>query len=101
MNEIILTDNQLALSVVEQIAKVEQSIKELSMMQDDYKAQLSQIMSDHKIKDIDNEYFKITFYPESESPRLDTSKLKEEHEEVYLSCLTKSKKKAFVKITLK
>lgn len=102
MNEVILNENnELALQVVERIAQAEKIIQEMKKVQDDYREQLAKIMGDRSIKDIENEMFKVTYFPETEKPSLDSVKLKENYEEVYLSCLKKTKTKAFVKITLK
>lgn len=102
MNDITLNEqNQIAQKIIEEIVLVEKSIKELELRQKEFKEQLVKVMGDNMIKDIDNEYFKITYFQENEKPSLDSKKLKEEFEGVYLQCLKKSTTKAFVKITLK
>lgn len=102
MNEIVLNDNnELSLQIIERIEQAEKILKEVKKVQDEYKSKLVEIMAERGIKDIENDLFKIIYYPENEKPALDTDKLKTEHEEVYLQCLKKQSTKAFVKITLK
>lgn len=102
MNEIVLNEqNQLAQQIIDEIVEVEQTIKDAKERQDELKAQLTQVMGEHMIKSIDNDSFKIIYFPESEKASLDSTKLKNEFEEIYLQCLKKSTTKAFVKITLK
>lgn len=92
---------KLDVEIVEQIQQAETAIKELKKLQDGYKAKLLELMEEHQIKDIENDQFKVMYFPQSEKPSLDTDKLKTEHEEVYLECLKKSTTKSFIKITLK
>lgn len=102
MNEVILNEqNELSISVIKRIAEAEEIIRQMKKVQDDYREQLATLMGDRGIHDIENDLFKIVYFPETEKPTLDTKKLKEEHEEVYLECLKKQSSKAFVKITLK
>jgi len=101
MNEIITSKNELTLNIVELIQQTELTMKLIKQQQTQYKTQLAEIMKERGIKSFENDMFKITYFPESEKASLDTTKLKEEYEEVYIKCQKLSKTKHFVKVALK
>jgi regulator of replication initiation timing len=101
MNDITLKNNEIALSVAEKIADVEIAIQALKAQQEAYKQRLTELMVEHQVKSIENDFVKITLVPETDKITLDSDKLKTEHEEVYLQCLRKTSSKAYVKIKAK
>lgn len=91
----------VAEEVAKKIADTEVALKQLKADQDFYKERLTALMQENGVTKIVNDKFKVTFFPEDNGgSKLDTAKLKAEHEEVYLECLKKSTTKAFVKIEL-
>lgn len=101
MNDIIIKNNEIALSVAEKIAEVETAIQQLKTQQEGYKQRLTELMVEHQVKSIENDLVKITLVPETDKTTLDSDKLKTEFEEVYLQCLKKTSSKAYVKIKTK
>ncbi len=101
MNEIITSKNELTSQIIEQIKQTELAMKLIKSQQDEYKAKLAEIMGERGIQSFENDTFKITYFPESEKASLDTTKLKEEYEEVYIKCQKLSQTKHFVKVVLK
>ncbi len=100
MNNIILK-NELVEPLKQELVALEKQVKLLSERQKEVKELIKNAMEEHGIETIESDEFKITYFPESESVGLDKDKLKEEHEEVYLDCITTNQKKAFIKIKLK
>ena len=79
-----------------------QDIKRLERMAEDLKDRIKNMMEQGGIKSIKSENYTIVYQPESEAVTFDKSKLFSEHPELREEDFQKvSKKKSFIKITLK
>lgn len=101
MQDIILVDGELETRVIQQILEIEKSIKILNDTRDVYKRRLTDLMEEHNVQFIENDFMKIVFYPENEKQSLNSNKIRKEYPEVYVECVEKSKVKPFIKITMK
>ena len=83
--------HKMTIEQAEQFEEQEQRIKQTIMQQ----------MKDNGIKQIDNEYFKITYVPESISKTIDTARLKAEEPELAEKYLKEITRNASLRITIK
>ena len=76
-------------------------LKKMEAYRDKYRKELADAMVKADISRIDNDYFFVTLIPEETKVSLDTKKVKENYEEVFLECQKKTTTKAYVKIATK
>ena len=101
MNDIILFNGELNLSIQKKIITIEEKMKELKELQDNYKTQLCEAMQKSGVDKITNDNFTITLVPKGEVVKFDLDALKEKYEDIYIECQKKSTRNAYVKISLK
>ena len=75
--------------------------KQFEEQEERIKQTIMQQMKDNGIKQIDNEYFKITYVPESISKTIDTARLKAEEPELAEKYLKEITRNASLRITIK
>ena len=101
MDELMIVDGGLTLQVAEEIANLEKTFKELEAREKEVKAKLREIMEEHDIKKIDNDFLTISRVPGSMTEKLDTEALKEELPDIYDTYVKMSPRAGYVKITVK
>jgi len=97
----IIVNGAIPLSIQKQIALNEQVLKNAKEKQESYKEQLTRLMEENGVTSIENDDFKVTYFPENETTRFDSAKVKAEYPEVYIECMKKSKVKSFIKLETK
>lgn len=97
----LITTTDLSLTTQQRIVYIEQQIKELKELQDNYKTQLCELMEQNGVDKITNDNFTITLVPKGEVVKFDLDALKEKYEDIYIECQKKSTRNAYVKISLK
>lgn len=91
--ELVLNDELLM-----EISKTEIALEEAKKAQKEYKSLLLKNMEKFGITKIENPYFSVTYVAESETVKVNQTKLQEKYEEVYLECLEKNSRASFVRI---
>ena len=97
----LITTTDLSLTTQQRIVYIEQQIKELKELQENYKKQLCELMEQNGVDKITNDNFTITLVPKGEVVKFDLDTLKEKYEDIYIECQKKSTRNAYVKISLK
>jgi len=80
-----------------QMKQIEETEKKLEQ----FRENMLRIMSDNGVKSIDNEYFRLTVVPQSESTQFDSKKFQAENPDLSAKYQKKQTKKSYLKITLK
>jgi len=78
-----------------------QEIAERNVKVNEFKEKMLALMIENGVKSIKTDTFSISVVSESVSTSVDTSELKEKHPKIYKKVLKLSKRKAYLKITLK
>lgn len=97
----VTVNGQLTESIIQAIAQNEKIIADAKIQQEEYKDALTKLMAENGVTKIENDYFKVSFFPDNEQSKLDSAKVKAEHPEVYIECMKISKTKQFIKIEVK
>jgi len=101
-NELIAVENNELLATkdgIKFIKKMQKAKIELARMEEELKEQFKTKMEENGIKKFvsSDGTFKVTYYPETSTNRLDSKKLKEELPDVYEQYTIGSTRKAYVK----
>ena len=99
---------QLEISQCEKLLAIQNELKELKARKEQLEAQEAEFkefliskMEEAGVKQIDNDYFKITYVEPSTRETIDSKRLKKEMPEIAAQFLTSTEVKASVRITLK
>lgn len=108
MNELlqIYSNNELQIVEVEKqislaVADLQNKQQELVSKNEELKEQIKKAMEEQGTKKFENDYISITYVAPTTRNTVDSTKLKEEFEEVYNQCLKISDVKASVRIKVK
>lgn len=101
MENIIIVENQaLAETTKKRLIKIEKKIKELEMLQEQYKQELYELMVEEDIKEFSSPELKITRVDPTTSIQFDSAKFKKEHLDLYNAYQKVIARKGYVKISL-
>lgn len=103
-NELIVKENEtliISSEIEEQIILLEKQAKEIKEKQQALKDLLLVEMETKNIKKVDTDVLSITYVEETDREKLDTKRLKEEHQELYDSYITMTKVGPSVRIKIK
>lgn len=83
------------------IKELDNQANEIATQKAEMREQLMAVMEEKNIKKFDNDFLTITYVAPTTRVGVDTTKLKEEFEEIYLQCLKETPVKASIRIKVK
>jgi predicted phage-related endonuclease len=92
---------EVAKQTEDELIKIESMLKALDERKTLLHNKLKSNMELYGINKITTDTMSITLVPESTTTKLDTDKLKREHEEVYIECTKLTNRKSYLKVTMK
>ena len=108
MNELLVNYQENELKIKEFEEKISLAISGLKEQQeilqkqnDEIKEKIKQTMEEQDIKKYENDILTITYVAPTKRNTVDTTKLKEQYEEVYLDCLKETDVKSSIRIKVK
>lgn len=105
MNELQQTFAEEHLTLLKNFADAEKRIKQEEKARDDFKKQIQCAMEEYGIKSLDCDLLKIAYVESSENTTIDTTKIRNKDEELYLELLANypkvTKRKAYIRLTVK
>lgn len=108
MNELLVNYQENELKIKEFEEKISLAISGLKEQQeilqkqnDEIKEKIKQTMEEQDIKKYENDILTITYVAQTKRNTVDTTKLKEQYEEVYLDCLKETDVKSSIRIKVK
>lgn len=85
----------------EELVKIERMQKALEERKNQIHKKLKSNMEMYGINKITTDTLSISLIAESQTMKLDTDKLKKEHEEVYIECTKLTTRKSYLKVNIK
>ena len=85
----------------DELIKIETMQKALEERKSEIHEKLKANMEMYGINKITTDTLSISLIAESQTMKLDTDKLKTEHEEVYIECTKLTKRKSYLKVNIK
>lgn len=105
MNELQKTFTEEHLALLKDFADAEKRIKQEEKARDAFKEQIKRAMEEYGIKSLDCDLLKIAYVESSESTTIDTTKIRNKDEELYLELLASypkvTKRKAYIRLMVK
>ena len=92
---------EIAKQTEDELVKIESMLKALDERKSQIHEKLRKNMELYGVNKISTDTMSITLVPESQTMKLDTEKLKTEHEEVYIECTKLTKRKSYLKVNIK
>ena len=96
-------DNQLLVpqEIIDEIVEITEAKRIAEIREKELKQAILKAMEDNGVKSFKSEYLDITYIEPTETVTIDHKKLEQEHPEVYIECVKKSKRSAYVKLTVR
>jgi len=92
---------EVAKHTEDELIKIEGMLKALEERKTQIHNKLKMNMELYGVNKITTDTMSITLVPESQTMKLDTDKLKTEHEEVYIECTKLTTRKSYLKVNIK
>lgn len=92
---------EVAKQTEDELVKIEGMLKSLEERKSQIHEKLKENMEMYGVDKITTDTMTITLVKESQTAKLDTDKLKREHEEVYIECTKLTKRKSYLKVSMK
>lgn len=100
-SEALTLFNNAAMTIMQNVASLAKQKKELEDQDKKMREELTSLMDQYGIKNVDNDFVKITYKAASTRTSVDSTKLKKEQPDIYNQYLKTSNVKASVVITPK
>lgn len=100
-SEALVLFNNAAMTIMQNVASLAKQKKELEEQDKVMREELTSLMDQYGIKNVDNDFVKITYKAASTRTSVDSTKLKKEQPDIYNKYLKTSNVKASVVITPK
>lgn len=100
-SEALVLFNNAAMTIMQNVSELAKQKKELEEQDQKMREELTSLMNQYGIKNIDNDFVKITYKAASTRTSVDSTKLKKEQPDIYNKYLKTSNVKATVVISPK